>query len=105
MNPNGLSQVHKNVSVNPAGKVTSRKLFLVCDAPEFQLYYSNQSGDCCSRCGGLTTCSGCLVPENFDIELKRYDHFKVCANENLHSNPSVGCNERNLGPTTNSDRP
>jgi len=58
-------------------------LFTVCDAPEFQLYYSNQSGDCCSRCGGLTTCTGCLVPENFDIELKRYDHFKVVTSATL----------------------
>ena len=57
--------------------LVSNSKFSVCDAPEFQLYYSNQSGDCCSRCGGLTTCTGCLVPENFDIELKRYDHFKV----------------------------
>jgi len=58
-------------------------LYGVCESPEFDLYYANQTGDSCSRCTGPSQCSGCRVPENFDVELKRYDNFKVVTNAQL----------------------
>ena len=51
----------------------------MCDNPHIEdidLFYTNMRGDSCSRCQ-LNHCSGCRVPENYEIELKKYDNFKV----------------------------
>ena len=36
--------------------------------PEFDIHYSNINGEHCSKCG--STCQGCIVPPDFDIQLK-----------------------------------
>ena len=56
--------------------ITTTKL-KACENPEeIELFYTNVRGDTCSRCP-LSNCSGCRVPENYEIELKQYDNFKV----------------------------
>ena len=60
-------------------RMTPYKTLKVCDNPHIEdidLFYTNMRGDSCSRCQ-LNHCSGCRVPENYEIELKKYDNFKV----------------------------
>jgi len=72
---------------NVSAKINSLKIYeairmyfySVCDNPHIEdidLFYTNMRGDSCSRCQ-LNHCSGCRVPENYEIELKKYDNFKV----------------------------
>lgn len=42
------------------------------DLYEFDIHYSNSKGEKCSKCSFGSECKGCIVPPDFDIQLKQY---------------------------------
>ena len=51
----------------------------------YPIHYTDISGTYCSRCSynGCPHRFGCLVPEDYEIELKSYDNFTVICNSKI----------------------
>lgn len=49
---------------------------------QYEILYTTITGEICSKCA-YGTCKGCLVPEDFDINLRSNDHFTIICDKQI----------------------
>lgn len=55
------------------------------DTYEFDILYSDSKGEKCSKCSYGSECKGCIVPPDFDIQLKQGDNFVVICSQEIQN--------------------